>query len=175
MSDEGDGCGQGQSANFCRSTAMAVVKHRVPISVVPRRWLWSRTECQFLSFHDTEHHFRTLWISLVHFLSLRIQILIDSRTRYPFAYPLRSATAKAVCQCLIDVFAEVEVPSKITYDQGTCFTAEIITKFLEMLGVVSHGQPHFIVKAINWRKGSPGHLRRYWLICANYNISSGTK
>jgi len=60
--------------------------------------------------------------------------LIDSHMRYPFAYPLRSATAKAVCECLIDVFARVGIPPKITSNQGTCFTAELTTKFLEMSG-----------------------------------------
>jgi len=57
---------------------------------------------------------------------------LDCHTIYPCAYPLRSATAKAVCECPIDVFAPVGITSKITSDQGTCFTAELITKFLEM-------------------------------------------
>ena len=60
--------------------------------------------------------------------------LTDSHMRYPFAHPLRAARAKSVCQCFIDVFAQVGVPSKITSDQDTCFTAEITTNFLEMFG-----------------------------------------
>jgi len=60
--------------------------------------------------------------------------LIDSHTRYPFAFPLRSFTAKAVCERLLQVFALVGVSSVITSDQGTCFTAELTQKFLELLG-----------------------------------------
>ena len=81
--------------------------------------------------------------------------LIDSHTRYPFAYPLRSATAKTVCQCLIDVFAQAGVPSQITSDQGTSFTAEITTKFLEIFGCSPiwstplHPEGNFLVERLN--------------------------
>jgi len=59
--------------------------------------------------------------------------LIDSHTRYPFAYPLRSAIAKAVCECISDIFARVGIPSKITSNQGTCFTAIIGLRFYRTL------------------------------------------
>ena len=60
--------------------------------------------------------------------------LIDSNTRFPFAFPLRAVTAKAVCDCLLQVFSLVGVSSVITSDQGTCFTAELTQRFLTLFG-----------------------------------------
>ena len=60
--------------------------------------------------------------------------LIDSHTRYPFAFPLRSVTAKAVCDCLLQVFSSVGVSSVITSDQETCFTTELTQRFFELFG-----------------------------------------
>ena len=107
----------------CQMKARAVVKDRVPISVIPRDPV------------PFSHLYMDIIGPLFEYGEYKYCLcLIDSHTRYPFAYPLRSATAKAVCECLIDVFARVGIPSKITSDQGTCFTAELTTKFLEMFG-----------------------------------------
>ena len=112
-----------EQCHDCQLKARAVVKDRVPISVVPRDHV----------------PFAHLYMDIIgplfdHGEYRYCLCLINSYTHYPFAYPLRSATAKAVCQCLIDMFAEVGVSSKITSDQDTCFTAEITTKFLDMFG-----------------------------------------
>ena len=60
--------------------------------------------------------------------------LIDSCTRFPFAFPLRAVTAKAVCDSMLQVFSLVGAASIITSDQGTCFTAELTQQFLKLLG-----------------------------------------
>ena len=107
----------------CQLKARAVVKDRVPISVVPRDQVpFSHLYMDIIGplFEHGEYKY--------------CLCLIDSHTRYPFAYALRSATAKAVCDCLVDVFSRVGIPSVITSDQGTCFTADLSTKFLELFG-----------------------------------------
>ena len=107
----------------CQLKARAVVKDRIPISVVPRdRVPFSHLYMDVIGplFDQAEFKY--------------CLCLIDSHTRYPFAYPLRSVTARAVCDCLINVFAQVGVSSVITSDQGTCFTAELTQRFLQMLG-----------------------------------------
>jgi len=60
--------------------------------------------------------------------------ICDSATRWPFAFPLRAQTAKAVSECLIQVFSIVGISSVITSDQGSCFTAQLTTLFLDKLG-----------------------------------------
>ena len=57
--------------------------------------------------------------------------LIHSHTRFPFAFPLRSVTAKAVCACLLQVFSLVGIPSVITSDN---FCSQLNDKFMELFG-----------------------------------------
>jgi len=84
----------------------------------------------------------------------------------------RSTNAKAVRQCLFDVFAQVEVPSKITSDHGTCFTAEITTKFLEMFGHSTiwptplHSEGNSLVERLNqtFKKCKPQTKHLYKLV-----------
>ena len=107
----------------CQLKARAVIKDRVPISVIPRDPV----------------PFSHLYMDVIGPLLDKAEYkyclcLIDSHTRFPFAFPLRSVTVKAVCECLLQLFALVGVSSIITSDQGTCFTAELTQKFLELFG-----------------------------------------
>jgi len=61
-------------------------------------------------------------------------VLCDSNTRYPFAYPLRSLSAKNVCNDLIQVFQMMGIPSTIRSDCGSNFTSQLTTTFLKYLG-----------------------------------------
>ena len=58
----------------------------------------------------------------------------DSCTRFPFAFSLRSVTARAVCDCLLQIFALVGVSKVITSDQGTCFTSQLTQEFIKLFG-----------------------------------------
>ena len=60
--------------------------------------------------------------------------ITDSRTRFPFCFPLRAVTAKAVCECLIQVFSLVGISTVITSDQGSCFTAQLTQEFMKLFG-----------------------------------------
>src|SRR6218665_801803 len=61
--------------------------------------------------------------------------IVDSCTRWPAVYILKSLTAKAVCEELKKLFMDVGVPSVITSDQGTNFTSSLTKEFLKMFGV----------------------------------------
>ena len=61
-------------------------------------------------------------------------VLCDSNTRYPFAYPLRSLSAKNVCNALLQVFQMTAIPSTIRSDCGSNFSSNLTTTFLKMLG-----------------------------------------
>jgi len=66
-------------------------------------------------------------------------VLCDSNTRYPFAHfavPLRTLTAKSVCNALLQVFQLVGIPSTIRSDCASNFTSSLTT-FLKILGCSS--------------------------------------
>ena len=58
--------------------------------------------------------------------------IVDSCTRWPAVYLLKSLTAKAVCEELKNLFMDVGV---ITSDQGTNFTSSLTKELLKMFGV----------------------------------------
>ena len=64
------------------------------------------------------------------------------------AFPLRSVNAKAVCECLLQVFSLVSIPSVITSDNATYFTSQLNDKFMELFGCKPRFSTVFIQKAI---------------------------
>jgi len=107
----------------CQKKARAVIKDRVPISIVPR----------------DQVPFSHLYIDVVGPLLNKAEYnfclcLIDSHTRFPFALPLKSVNAKAVCECLLQVFSLVGIPIVITSDNATHFTSQLNDKFMELFG-----------------------------------------
>ena len=65
-------------------------------------------------------------------------LLIDSATRWPVAYPLKNLTAKAVCNCLMQLFMQTGLASGVTIasDNGSNFTAALTREFLKFLDVL---------------------------------------
>jgi len=51
--------------------------------------------------------------------------VIDSCTHWPAVYPVKSLSAKAVCDSLVDLFTHVGIPQKIVSDCGTTFTSQL--------------------------------------------------
>jgi len=83
----------------CQKKARAIIKDRVPISVVPRDQV------------PFSHLYMDVIGPLLDTAEYNVCLcLIDSHTWYPFAFPLRSVIAKAVCECLIQVFS-LQVPA----------------------------------------------------------------
>ena len=107
----------------CQCKARELKKDRVPITVIPRDQIpFSHLYLDIIGklFDNAEYNY--------------CLCIIDSCTRYPFAFPLRSPTAKAVCDCLLQVFSLVGVSKVISFDQGTCFTSELTQSFLKLFG-----------------------------------------
>jgi len=107
----------------CQQKARALVKDRIPISVVPRDhvpFLHIYMDCIGPLFYKAEYNY--------------CLSVVDSYTRYPFAFQLRSVNAKSVCDCLLQIFSLVGICSHITSDQGTCFTAKLTQEFMSLFG-----------------------------------------
>jgi len=86
--------------------------------------------------------------------------VVESCTRWPSVYMLKSLTAKAVCESLIDHFTHVGVPKIMISDQGTNFTSSLTREMLSKLWC----SPRF---------NTPGHpeasgmIKRFNQICKN--------
>ena len=56
--------------------------------------------------------------------------VIDFRSHYPLAYPLKSHTAMDVVKCLVEVFSHYGFPDELLSDCGTEFLSQTIQAFL---------------------------------------------
>ena len=61
--------------------------------------------------------------------------VMDSTTRYPEAFPLKSITAKAILKPLLHMFTSKGIPRQIQTDRGTNFTSTTFKQVLAELGV----------------------------------------
>jgi transposase InsO family protein len=61
-------------------------------------------------------------------------VLVDKFSRWPMAYPLRSLSAKATCDALLQVFMTFAIPKVISSDCGANFTAQVTKEMLKRLG-----------------------------------------
>jgi len=94
--------------------------------------------------------------------------IVDNCSRWPAVYLLKTLTAKAVCDALLDLFVNVGVPQVIISDKGSNFTSQLTTKLLTRLGC----SPTF---------NTPGHPRASGMVkicclmlCVNIHVS-GTR
>ena len=119
-------------------------RQRVPIPVIPR----------------DEIPFSHIYLDVVWPLNEQADFrfcrcVIDLCTRFPFAFPLRSVTAKAVCDCLLQIFALFGVSKVITSDQGTCFTSQLTQEFIKLFGcsprfsTALHPEENSLVERLN--------------------------
>jgi len=114
-----------ESCHQCQKLKRVTVYDRVPIHPVPRDEVpydCLVMDCVGPIFSNQKVEFN---YSLV---------LCDSNTRYPFAIPLRSLSAKNVCQALIQVFQMTGIPSTIRSDCGSYFTSQLTAACLKYLG-----------------------------------------
>jgi hypothetical protein len=61
-------------------------------------------------------------------------VLVDKYSRWPMAYPLKSLSAKATCDKLVEVFMTFAIPKVISSDCGSNFTAELTKEVMSRLG-----------------------------------------
>jgi len=71
--------------------------------------------------------------------------VVDSCTRWPTVYALKTLSAKAVCDSLIDLFSHIGITQVLISDCGTNFTSKLMQEMLSRLGC----SPRF---------NTPGHL-----------------
>ena len=66
-------------------------------------------------------------------------IVVDSCSRYPFSYPLRSLHAKNVCDALVKMFEITGVPAGMTIvsDNGSNFRSALTQEFMKRFGISS--------------------------------------
>ena len=116
------------TCDVCQKRARITYLDRVPIAAIPRD-----TEVFRHWFMDCAGPF--LPSQKVPFNY--VLILIDSASRYPFAYPLRSLTARSVCDALLNMFAVTGVASDvvISSDNGSNFTAALTQEVMRRLGI----------------------------------------
>jgi Integrase core domain len=62
-------------------------------------------------------------------------VCVDSFSRWPAAFPLRKVTAKAVCDCLIQLFSYTNLPTTISSDNASTFCSELNREFLQRFGI----------------------------------------
>ena len=91
----------------CQTRARITYKDRIPITVVPRDPIpYRHLYCDIIGpmFENVATYCFTV---------------IDSCTRFPFAFPLKSETSQAICDCLLQIFSLVGVATEITFDQAS--------------------------------------------------------
>lgn len=64
-------------------------------------------------------------------------IVVDVATRYPFCYPLKSLSAKNVCDALLKMFEFTSLPITIASDNGSNFRSSLTREMLRRFGVSS--------------------------------------
>ena len=80
---------------------------------------------------------------------------IDTASRWPEAFPLRSTTSRAVIVCLMQVFTRWGFPEKLTSDNGPQFTSATFAKWLRDKGIAHaratpyHPQANGIVERLH--------------------------
>jgi len=64
-------------------------------------------------------------------------VLCDSACRFPVAYPLRSLTAKSVCDALMQLFQMTGIRAMVRSDNASNFAGQLTQTFMKNLGMQS--------------------------------------
>jgi len=72
-----------------------------------------------------------------------ILVIVDGYSRYVELVPAKSPTAAATVQALLAWFGRYGVANKWTSDQGSHFTAQVVTQLSELLGTAHHFTPAY--------------------------------
>ncbi|XP_055367899.1 uncharacterized protein LOC129604626 [Betta splendens] len=84
-----------------------------------------------------------------------ILVISDYATRYPEAFPLRTATSPNIVPALVQLFSRVGIPEEILTDQGTNFTSRLMGQLYRQLGITAikttpyHPQTDGLVERFN--------------------------
>jgi len=113
-----------QTCVACQKRARKTFRDRVPITPIPR------AEAPF------NHWFMDCLGPIVNYPCEYnyCLVLCDSATRWPAAFPLRSLTAKHVCEALLQLWMITGIPATISSDNATNFTSKLNHEFLKRMG-----------------------------------------
>jgi transposase InsO family protein len=113
-----------ESCEACQKRARTSCWDRVPITPVPRaeapftHWFM---DCLGPIFnHKVDYNY--------------CLVLVDSATRWPAAFPLRTLTAKHVCEALLKLWMVTGIPMAISSDNATNFTSKLNRELLKRVG-----------------------------------------
>ena len=119
-----------QSCATCQLRARKTCWDRVPIQAIPRHDLpfmhWFFDILGPLSSEKLQYPY--------------CLVMLDSMTRFPVAFAIKSPTAKNVCDCLVQVWTMFGVPRYVSADNATCNVASLTQELCRRCGV----SPRFI-------------------------------
>ena len=119
----------------CQLRARKTVYDNTPIKAVIRPFnTWEIVNCDLIGPFEEKS-------SAGHSYVL---VLIDQFSRWVEAIPMKSATKKATCDALLEIFARMGIPKVIVSNNGTNFTSNLSVEFRNRMGC----SPHF---------STPGH------------------
>jgi len=111
------------SCNTCQRRARVTGWDRVPISAIPRAenafTHWFMDIGGPLSSENMQYPY--------------VLIMVDSMSRYAVGYALRTVTARSICDCLLNCWSWLGVPSTVTCDNASynasALTQEVMKRF----------------------------------------------
>jgi len=113
-----------QTCSSCQKRARKTYHDRAPIAPIPR------SDLAFSHFfmdtlgpifnHPVEYNY--------------CLILVDSATRWPAAFPLKSLSAKSVCDALLQLWMVTGICSTLSSDNATNFTSKLNRELLTRIG-----------------------------------------
>ena len=113
-----------QECEICQKRARITSRDRVPITPIPR------AERAFAHwFMDCAGPLFNQKVDFNYAL-----ILVDSATRWPAAYALRSLTAKNVCDAILQLWQFTGCGNEVSSDCGSNFTSQLTQEFMKRLG-----------------------------------------
>ena len=115
-----------RNCEICQKTARVTVWDRVPITAVPRAQYAFQvfyTDCAGPLFPNQKTSAYNYFI-----------VLCDSATSFPFAYPLRSLTAKNVCDAFLKTWSITGIPEVCVMDNASYFHSAIVSELMKRIG-----------------------------------------
>lgn len=113
-----------QECEICQKRARITSRDRVPITPIPR------AERAFAHwFMDCAGPLFNQKVDFNYAL-----ILVDSATRWPAAYALRSLTAKNFCDAILQLWQFTGCGNEVSSDCGSNFTSQLTQEFMKRLG-----------------------------------------
>ena len=114
-----------QTCVNCQKRARRTYLDRVPITPIPR------AEAPFT------HWFMDCCLGPIFSYKAEYNyclVIVDSATRWPAAFPLKSLTAKGVCDALLQLWMVTGIPNTVSSDNATNFTSKLNQEFLKRMG-----------------------------------------